>query len=146
MTPGAAILGSDYLAGFFPASTVSSSPAGTIGKIDFTDNSLAKWFIKSGETARYFHDIATIDDVPIDLTGSTIVLRLKPADGTAVKVFTGDSEDPTTGALRYLPITGDLVTEGDYQADWLITLSGGNVFIYPFDKTYSVKILPNIGS
>jgi hypothetical protein len=140
MIPGASILGADYLAGFFLLSQAAGAAHARM--IDFT-KSLPKYFVKKGETARYFYDAVALDGVAVDLTGATVVLNLKPADG-AVLSFTGEVVDALLGQIKYQPTGSDLGTVGIYDAEWRITLQDASLLIWPTDRTRVVHILEDL--
>jgi hypothetical protein len=138
MTPGASILGAEYLAGFFLLNYTS----GGARMIDFT-KSRPKHFVKKGETARYFYDEITLNGAAVDLTSAAVVLNLAVEGGTALS-FTGEVIDAAAGQVKYQPTGSDLGTVGIYQAEWRLTLDDGSLLIFPTDKTYVVQILEDL--
>jgi hypothetical protein len=85
------------------------------------------------------------DGVEIDMTGATVVFRMRRADGTqhiykvnAAASFVTDGSD---GAVEYEWQAGDLDTPGDYLGEFVITFGGGDVQTVPNDDYIRVKVV-----
>jgi hypothetical protein len=89
--------------------------------------------IYEGVVGHQFSATFTLDGAVLDLTGATIVLRLRLPDET-----TSDKTASTTmvaGQAAYSTIVTDLTPAGRWQRQWVVTTSGGSVYysqIVPF--------------
>ncbi len=79
-----------------------------------------------GNVLPVIQDQLTVDSVPYDLTGSTVVFSMRPANSALLKVngSTATITDAANGAITYAWATGDVDTVGDYHAWWTVYLSG----------------------
>lgn len=73
------------------------------------------------------------DNVAVDLTGATVVLVLRGADGALISL--GGSVTVTNaaqGMVRYSPAAGDFVAQKTpHRAHWKVTDSGGKINFFP---------------
>jgi len=73
-------------------------------------------------------DVLTVDGVPVNLTGSTVKLQMRPVGSSTLKVDAAATIDtPTAGTVHYDWAALDVDTAGRYVAWWRVTLSGGTV-------------------
>jgi hypothetical protein len=100
-------------------------------------------FFGEGDRAPVVTDtLIGADGEPIDLTGATVVMRFRLKDETdsqtseAVDVV----GDPADGEVEWTPATGRAA--GDYNANWVVTMSGGEQVTVPNDRYLWMQVQP----
>ena len=78
-----------------------------------------------------------------DITGSTVLLLVKPSGGSVVS-FTATLVTPVSGVVSYTWLDGELNTPGNYSAEWEVTLVGGQVITYPNNGRFSIKVVDDL--
>jgi len=84
--------------------------------------------IKKGDTLPKLRmRLTDTDGVALDLTGATVLFRMKPKNGGAVKVTRAGAvvSPPTGGIVEFTWQTGDTDTVERYSAEWVLTYAGG---------------------
>jgi hypothetical protein len=91
--------------------------------------------IVEGWTAELGPFTLMADGVPINLTGLTVELELRPAGSTAYVDTAGNvrvDDDTTTGRVYYKPDAADFVAANSpYAMHWKVTDGDGNVVFFP---------------
>lgn len=82
-------------------------------------------------------------DQPIDLTGSTVVFRMRASDGTyvhdsavGVTIAVG-----TSGRVSYQPVAGDVDEAGSFRCTWRITFPSGRIETVPNGRRYILWVI-----
>lgn len=84
-----------------------------------------------GDTARTLRNTLTDGaGVAMNLTGATVKLRWRTGTGStqeaAAVVVT-----PASGIVEYTFLAGSFPTAGTYEAEWVVTFSGGTIATVP---------------
>src|SRR3954470_5483824 len=97
--------------------------------------------IKRGDTKGLFIDTLTINDVEMDLIGSTakFIMRrrgkvAKVVNQAATIVLDPDATEPRR-TIQYQPILADVETEGVYEQEWQVTFPSGKILTFPNGPT-----------
>ena len=102
--------------------------------------------LKEGDTSPFLD--ATIQDEDgnaIDLTGASVQIRFKIADGHSNPTTAGASiRDASTGKVRYEWQSGDTDAPGVYLAEWVVTTAGGETFTAPGNGYMKFEITDNL--
>lgn len=88
-------------------------------------------------------------DVPVNLTGATIVMRMKPRDGGPLVIDNAPATifgDPLDGWVDYQWQPGDTDTVGEFDVEWDVTFAGGAKQTFPIDGYTEVDIDANLVS
>jgi hypothetical protein len=94
---------------------------------------------EQGVTSPPITSVIEIDDDAQNLTGSTILFRLRPFGSPVFKVNASATiVDAPEGVVKYDWATNDLDTSGDYWYSWHITLPSGKV-----QKTPELPLIVN---
>jgi len=87
----------------------------------------------------------TVDDVAVDLTGSSVAFKMRAPGSATLKVDAAASIDvPASGEVSYAWQAGDLDAAGEWLVWWEVTLAGGAVqdvgealiIVRPHDETH----------
>lgn len=71
-------------------------------------------------------DTIRVDDVPFDLTGSSVKFKMRLESSSTLKVdTTATVVTPSAGTVRYDWLSADVDTAGDYVGWWEVTLPTG---------------------
>jgi hypothetical protein len=79
---------------------------------------------------------------PIDLNGATVAFSMATANG-ATEGLGGPAAiigDPTKAVVQYAWDAGDTLTQGDYDAEWIVTFSDGRQMTFPNDRSLRIRI------
>lgn len=105
----------------------------------------AYWFIKSGAVSPALTFTFTTNGVPMDLTGKTVMFRMRPWAGPpatyTVNAAATVSTPATSGAGYYSWQSGDTMTPGHYLGEWVI--NPGNL-VLPVDGYEHILISPSL--
>lgn len=78
-----------------------------------------------GNRSPSLFETITSGDLPVDLTGSTVKLKMRPANSSALKINTAATVlSPAAGTIRYDWATGDVDTVGDFLGWFEVTKAG----------------------
>ena len=82
----------------------------------------------------------------VDLTNaSDVILVIKPTTGGSATRLTGEVDGtPTDGNVKYEWQAGDTDTAGNYNAEWEITFSSGDIQTFPNDSYFSIIIAADL--
>ncbi len=76
------------------------------------------------------------DDGVQDLTGATVVMRLKPNNGTTVLEIPMDIDaDPTTGVVTHDWAAIETGTVLSYKAEFIVTYANNTIEAFPNEKS-----------
>lgn len=88
--------------------------------------------IMAGDTAREFSDTLTLNSLPVDLTGASVLFVLvNQATGAVSYAAATIGDDPTTGDVSYAPTEAMLETPGRYRQEWHVELANGKTLTLP---------------
>lgn len=80
---------------------------------------------KVGDTARIWTGTLKFNNTAIDLSGSTVIMKIKSiADGSVVERNV-DILVAASGSIIYQPVAADVATVGKYQIEFYISGSAG---------------------
>jgi hypothetical protein len=79
----------------------------------------------------------------LDLTGATIVFRMKPPSGSAVNLSATIMGSPVNGVVQYAWQGSDTAVAGLYSAEWVVTI-GGKPMTIPSDQPFQILIRAQI--
>lgn len=83
--------------------------------------------------------------VPIDLTGATVKLFIRKADGTGTPLSrTVTIVTPANGTVRYDWVAADTVDAGEFVFEYQITFGDGKIATVPTVGYYSLLIIDDI--
>lgn len=101
--------------------------------------------IKRNDAGRELTDVLTLDDAPIDLTGSTVVFVMR---NTADGVVTRKSAvivNEQGGQVKVTLSATDTQTVATYQVEWEVTFQGGDILTIPDDIHHVLEIVGDLG-
>ena len=101
------------------------------------------FYIKKGNTGPALQvQFQDEDGNAIDITGSSnlmFYMRNRETGANAVSSY-GSTVDVTTGTVLYSWSTVDTATAGDYEGEFEVTLSGGQIITFPNYTFIKIKI------
>ncbi len=103
--------------------------------------------IKRGDTARSVSDNLSMNGVPIDLTGASVVLVLSVLSIEAKTTFrrTASITDASNGGVEYQFINEDVRNSGMLSMEWEITFADGSVLKVPDSQYILIRVVPDLG-
>ena len=96
-----------------------------------------KFYLKKGDTyPDFLVQLLDEDDVPIDLTGATVLVKIsEPGAGNLLISETATVVTPQTGndigKVFYVWQAGNTDIVGTYKAEWQVTFSNGKKATFP---------------
>lgn len=84
-------------------------------------------------------------DLNADVTGATVVAKLRRVHQTTVMSKTMTVTDATNGLAEYQWVSGDTDVPGQYLVEVLVTFSGSLPERFPQRSNLEVIILPKVG-
>jgi hypothetical protein len=96
---------------------------------------MSDFSIKSGSTSPPLVVTLLDNDVPVNLTGASVAMRMRSILGGAL-VVNGPATivgDPNDGLVSYQWQVNDTDEVGDFEVEWIVTFSGGQVQVFPAD-------------
>lgn len=83
---------------------------------------------------------------PVDLTGATALkFKMRSARSGVVEVnATADFIDRPTGKVQYFWVTTDTDTSGDYQGEFNVTMSNGQIITFPNNAYIKINIYESV--
>lgn len=107
---------------------------------------MADFHIKQNDRKEPFN--ATLKDssgVAVDLTGATVLFRLRQFGAAAAKVNASAAIiSAAAGTVRYSWASGDTDSPGEYEAEFQVTFSDGTIQTFPNAGVLSVLIHPEV--
>jgi hypothetical protein len=106
--------------------------------------------IKQNDTMPYLEATLSDDNGPVDLTGASVKLAMKPlarcGQTSALKFKkAGVVVTPASGVVRYQWGAGDTDTAGNFQAEFEVTFADGGVRTFPSTGYIPVTVTPELG-
>lgn len=107
---------------------------------------MSDFVIKSGATAPYLNATLYDGDVPLNLTGATVLMRMRRTAGGALIINSPATivGPPVDGVVSYEWLVADTDEVGDFEVEWEVTFAGGAKEVFPTEGYTSVKILPSL--
>ena len=106
-----------------------------------------QFFIKRNDTIPYL-DGALQDDRgrPVDLTGATVVFHMRDTADDSIKINASGVTilSATRGEVRYSWSATNTNTAGNYEGEFQVTFSGGNIHTFPNNGYINVIILEDV--
>ncbi len=84
-------------------------------------------------------------DLNADLTGASVVAKLRREHQATTMSRTCTITDATNGVVQYQWVAGDTDTAGTYLVEFFVTFAGGAVERFPQRSYSEVTILPKVG-
>lgn len=109
-------------------------------------NDRRDFFLKRGDTLPAISGaLKNADGSVVDLTGATVVLKIRRADLTAAAVSrTATVVSASAGTVSYAWVAGDVATPGDYLLEWVVTFPSTKVATYPGDGYLMLHVLESL--
>lgn len=102
-------------------------------------------YVKQHDTKAIFTDTLMVNDLPVNLTGTTIrFLMRKPVGALVDGVAT--ITNPVAGTVAYQPVAADVAIVGKYRQEWEVTFGDGKVLTFPNDTYNFVLIERDVGA
>jgi hypothetical protein len=100
------------------------------------------WLAKGDRAPSIQVTLLNADDTPIDLTGCTVLFRVRPKNKSDVLsggpcTIVGAA---TAGVVRYDWVLTDTDPVGTYQGEWIITFASGKEMTVPSDKPKEIQV------
>lgn len=99
--------------------------------------------ITRNDTKPKFIDALTLNDAPIDLSGSTVKFLMKNESKSVEGSATITSA--VAGTVEYQPIAADVDTSGLYEQEWEVTFGDGKILSVPNGEKNVVRIIDDLG-
>lgn len=97
-------------------------------------------YLKAGDLAPKL-----IGDLNADVTGATVVAKLRRVHTAVTMSKTCTLDDATNGIVSYQWVAGDTDVPGSYIVEFLVTFSGGTPQRFPQRSYREISILPKVG-
>lgn len=97
--------------------------------------------IRVGDTARTIDDVLEINRQPIDLTGATVRILLRPI-GSARVAKTASVVSASEGSVSYQPSSSDFLEPGEVFFAWHITFPDSKTLTVPTEHNHRLKVIP----
>lgn len=94
---------------------------------------MSEFNIKQNDRLPKLRANLAIDGVALDLTSCTVAFKMRLCGASTLKVNAAATVVgvPTTGVVEYTWAAGDTDTPGRYDAEFEVTVSGGQIFSTP---------------
>jgi hypothetical protein len=107
---------------------------------------------KRGDTARPITDVLTFNGAPINLTGCTVVLVIKPVENQYGNLSLSSPfrrnasilSPATSGAVTYQPILADVNLVGEFLMEWEVTFPDTKIVTVPDNGFHIWNITPDL--
>jgi uncharacterized protein YaiE (UPF0345 family) len=106
---------------------------------------VADFHLKQGDLLPKIRSTLTYSDgTAVDLTGGSVVFRMRLRGASTPKVEANATiVTAASGIVEYTWTGTDTNAAGEYEAEWVVTLSG-STFTVPNDKYLHISILANL--
>lgn len=98
--------------------------------------------IMQGDTAPDHRALLEDDAGPVDLSGSTVTMKMKPVDGGVSSAALPCTVDSVAGVgwIRHVWVTGETSVPGVYWIEYLVVFANGKQETWPGDSGAKLKI------
>lgn len=103
-------------------------------------------YLKRNDSKRRFRDQLIYDGSPLDLTGATVLFKLKntASGSTALSASATIDTSRGTGWVYYDLLAANTGTAGTYRQEWEVTTSSSQIITFPDDGYNIVRIVEDI--
>lgn len=82
----------------------------------------------------------------VNLTGASVQFHMRAAGASTLKVDAAATlVTAASGTCKYTWVAANTDTAGDFEGEFEVTYSGGNIETFPTDGYIRIRVLPDLG-